>query len=79
MTQLFLVLFLGGLRGWEWIIIIVAVLVLFGGKKIPDLMRNIGKGVHGFKEGFNNMKDEINKPVSPSDNESDNPDKDHRQ
>ena len=47
--------------GWEWIIILVVVLLLFGGKKIPELMRGIGKGVRSFKEGLNEAKEEINK------------------
>ena len=34
----------------EWIIIIIAVLILFGGKKIPELMRGLGKGVREFKD-----------------------------
>ena len=47
--------------GWEWIIILVVVLLLFGGKKIPELMLVIGKGVRSFKEGLNEAKEEINK------------------
>lgn len=55
--------FFGGLRGWELVIIAVLILLLFGGKKIPELMRGLGKGIRGFKEGLNDMSDEINKPV----------------
>lgn len=55
--------FFGGLRGWEWIIIALLILLLFGGKKIPELMRGLGKGIRGFKEGLNDMSEEINKPV----------------
>lgn len=51
MTNLLILLFLGGLRGWEIIIIAVVILLLFGGKKIPELMRGVGKGIRGFKEG----------------------------
>lgn len=47
--------------GWEWIIILVVVLLLFGGKKIPELMRGLGKGVRSFKQGMNEAKEEINK------------------
>ncbi len=64
--------FLGGLRGWEWVIIAVIILLLFGGKKIPELMRGLGKGIRGFKEGLNDMSEEINKPVEkkkPTDKE----------
>lgn len=56
-------LFLGNLRGWEWIIIILVILLLFGGKKIPELMRGLGKGVHSFKQGLQDAKDEINRPL----------------
>ncbi len=52
-------LFLGNLRGWEWIIILVVILLLFGGKKIPELMRGLGKGVRSFKEGFNDARKEV--------------------
>ena len=46
--------------GWEWIIILIVVLLLFGGKKIPELMRGLGKGLKSFKEGIKEAKDEIN-------------------
>jgi len=44
----------------ELIIILAVVLLLFGGKKIPELMKGIGKGVKGFKEGLKDIEDEIN-------------------
>jgi sec-independent protein translocase protein TatA len=47
-------------QGWEWIIILVVVLLLFGGKKIPELMKGIGKGVKGFKDGIKGLEEEIN-------------------
>lgn len=47
---------LGILGGQEIILIIIAILILFGGKKIPELMRGIGKGINEF----NNAKDGIN-------------------
>ncbi len=62
-TATIIPLFLGNLRGWEWIIIILVILLLFGGKKIPELMRGLGKGVHSFKQGLQDAKDEINRPV----------------
>ncbi len=46
------VLLLGMPGGSEWILIVVVVLVLFGGKKIPELMRGMGKGVKEFKDGI---------------------------
>ena len=47
--------------GSEWIIIALVILLLFGGKKIPELMRGLGKGVKSFKDGVNEAKEEINK------------------
>lgn len=55
--------FLGNIRGFQLVIIILVVLLLFGAKKIPDLMRNMGKGVHAFKQGLADAKEEIEKPV----------------
>lgn len=45
--------------GGEWIIIVIAILLLFGGKKIPELMRGIGKGMREFKDAKDNVKTEI--------------------
>ena len=60
MQNLLSVLLLFMPQGWEWIIILVVVLLLFGGKKIPELMKGIGKGVRGFKDGLKEIEDEIN-------------------
>jgi sec-independent protein translocase protein TatA len=46
-------------QGWEWIILLVVVLLLFGGRKIPELMKGIGKGIKGFKDGMKDLEDEI--------------------
>ena len=43
----------------EIIFIVLIVLLLFGGKKIPELMRGLGKGVKSFKHGMHEMEDEI--------------------
>ncbi|ADQ79536.1 twin-arginine translocation protein, TatA/E family subunit [Paludibacter propionicigenes WB4] len=48
----------------EIIIIALIVLLLFGGKKIPELMKGIGKGVKSFKEGLNEIETEIKKDVN---------------
>ncbi len=53
-------LFLGSLGGQEIIIIALVILLLFGGKKIPELMRGLGKGVSQFKKGMNEIEQEIN-------------------
>ena len=52
-------LFLQNLGAGEIIIICLVVLLLFGGKKIPELMHGIGKGVRSFKEGLNDVTKEI--------------------
>ena len=45
-----------GIGGGEIIIIALVVLLLFGGRKIPELMRGIGKGIRSFKDGMNEVK-----------------------
>lgn len=55
-------LFLGNLGAGEIIIIALIVLLLFGGKKIPELMKGLGKGIRSFKEGMNNIEKEIESP-----------------
>lgn len=52
---------------WEIIIIVLVVLLLFGGKKIPELMKGLGKGVKSFKDGMNGIGD--NETPSQQDNE----------
>ncbi len=47
---------------WEWVIIVAVILLLFGGKKIPELMRGLGKGVQEFKKGVAEAKSELDKP-----------------
>ena len=56
-------LFFGNLRGSELIIILIIILLLFGGRKIPELMKGVGKGIRSFKEGLDDAKKEINKEV----------------
>ena len=59
--------------GTEWILILLVVLLFFGGKKIPDLMRGIGRGVREFNDAKESVKNEIDagmkekdkKPVPP--------------
>ncbi len=52
-------LFLGNLGTGEIVIIAIVVLLLFGGKKIPELMKGIGKGVRNFKDGVKGLEDDI--------------------
>ncbi len=56
-------LFLGSIGTSEILLIVFVVLLLFGGKKIPELMRGIGKGVRSFKEGVNGIEKDINKDI----------------
>lgn len=52
-------LFIGSLGMQEVLLVALVVLLFFGGKKIPELMKGLGKGVRSFKEGMNNMEKEI--------------------
>ena len=54
-------LLIGGIGMQEILVIALIVLLLFGGKKIPELMKGLGKGVKSFKDGVNEAKEEINK------------------
>ena len=51
----------------EIIIIAIVVLVLFGGKKLPELMHGVGKGIRDFKKGMNGIEDEIKKDIDLND------------
>ena len=44
---------------WEIVAIVLVILLLFGGKKIPELMKGLGKGVKSFKQGRNEVEKEI--------------------
>ena len=64
-------LFIGNLGAGEIIVIALIVLLLFGGKKIPELMKGLGKGVRSFKEGMNNIENDIeNSGTEKSNNEN---------
>lgn len=47
----------------EIIFIVIIVLLLFGGKKIPELMKGMGKGVKMFKQGMNDVEEEVKRPL----------------
>lgn len=53
--------------GSEWILILVVILLFFGGKKIPDLMRGIGKGVREFNDAKDHMKSEMDAGIKEKD------------
>lgn len=44
---------------WEIVILVLVVLLIFGGKKIPELMKGLGQGVKSFKEGIKEVEDEV--------------------
>lgn len=52
-------LFIGGLGMSEVLVIVLVVLLFFGGKKIPELMKGLGKGVRSFKDGMNDIEKDI--------------------
>jgi sec-independent protein translocase protein TatA len=60
-------LFIGNLGGGEWIIIILAIILLFGGKKIPELMRGIGQGVREFNDAKKSVKSQIEEGMKEKD------------
>jgi len=60
MTSSILLVF--GLGTTELLLIALAVLLFFGGRKIPELMRGMGKGIKSFKEGMDGIDDELKKP-----------------
>ncbi|HMP92551.1 MAG TPA: twin-arginine translocase TatA/TatE family subunit [Phnomibacter sp.] len=53
--------------GGEWILIVLAVLVLFGGRKIPEFMRGLGRGIREFNDAKTNVKKEIEEGMSEKD------------
>ena len=55
---------------WEIVIILVIVLVLFGGKKLPELARGLGKGLREFKNASRDIKQEVNNVVDDVDETS---------
>ncbi|NDV78004.1 twin-arginine translocase TatA/TatE family subunit [Dysgonomonas sp. 511] len=52
-------LLIGNLGTGEIIVLAIVVLLLFGGKKIPELMKGLGKGIKNFKEGVKGIEDDI--------------------
>jgi sec-independent protein translocase protein TatA len=60
-------LFLSMPGGMEWVIILFVVLLLFGGKKIPELMRGLGKGIREFNNARNNIESEIREGMREAD------------
>ena len=65
-------LLIGGIGMQEILVNALIVLLLFGGKKIPELMKGIGKGVRSFKDGVNGLEKEIDNDESTHRNPKDN-------
>lgn len=63
-------LLLGLPGGSEWILIVLAVLILFGGRKIPEFMKGIGKGIREFNDAKNNVKKEIEEGMTEKDKQA---------
>ena len=63
-----LILLLSMPGGTEWILIILAVLILFGGRKIPEFMRGIGRGIREFNDAKTNVKKEIEDGMNDKEN-----------
>ncbi|MCC5945799.1 MAG: twin-arginine translocase TatA/TatE family subunit [Bernardetiaceae bacterium] len=58
-----ILLFIGGLGGGEIALLVLAILLLFGAKRIPELARGLGKGIREFKDATKEMKDSIEESV----------------
>jgi sec-independent protein translocase protein TatA len=55
--------FLGVIGPWQVVLIVLVIVLLFGGKKIPELMKGLGKGVKSFKDGIKEAENEIKKEI----------------
>jgi sec-independent protein translocase protein TatA len=62
-----LYIFLGIVGPWQWIIIGLAILLLFGGKKLPELMKGLGSGIKEFKNATKEEEDEVKKEEKTDD------------
>jgi sec-independent protein translocase protein TatA len=59
----------GFLGGYEWIVIVLVVILLFGGRKIPELAKGLGKGIKEFRSASKELKDEIKDPETKTSDE----------
>lgn len=53
--------------GSEWLLVVLVILIFFGGKKIPELMRGVGRGIREFNDAKNNVKSEIEEGMNEKD------------
>lgn len=56
--------FLGGLGGWEVLLVLLVVLIFFGAKKLPELARGMGKGIREFKDATTGIKKDLEEGVN---------------
>ena len=66
-SSLLSVFLIGMPGGSEWIFIILAIILLFGGRKIPEFMRGLGKGIREFNDAKNNVKKELEEGMKEKD------------
>lgn len=66
---------LGVVGPWQIVIIALLIILLFGGKKIPELMKGLGQGVRSFKQGMNEVEKDINDIEKDITSEAKSPDK----
>ena len=59
--------------GWEWIIIFLVILLLFGAKRLPDLARGLGKGISEFRKAAKEVSEELKQDDSDEHKEDDSP------
>ena len=57
------------IQGWEWVIIVLAILLLFGAKKLPELAKGLGKGIREFKKASSEITYEMDRQVEQDDRE----------
>jgi sec-independent protein translocase protein TatA len=69
--MLYYILLLSMPGGGEWILIFLAVLLLFGGRKIPELMKGIGKGIREFNEAKEKVKTNLEEGMKKEDERKD--------
>ena len=57
------------IQGWEWVIIVLAILLLFGAKKLPELAKGLGKGIREFKKASSEITYEMDRQIEKDDHE----------
>jgi len=65
--------FIGGLGGWEILLILVVILIFFGAKKIPEMARGLGKGIREFQDATKGIKDELEQGIKEDKPKTNNP------